>query len=63
MPIDGEYEPSTAAWVRDQVAEYESSGGTRGTTLADSGLPVVVITNLGTRGRPTVGLDGVAWRN
>src|SRR5882724_1499907 len=49
MPIDGEYEPSTAAWVRDQVAEYESSGGTLGTTLADSGLPVVVITNLGAR--------------
>jgi len=49
MPIDGEYEPSTAAWVRDQVEEYESSGGTRGTTLRDSGLPVVVITNLGAR--------------
>jgi F420H(2)-dependent quinone reductase len=49
MPIDGEYEPSTAAWVRDQVEEYESSGGTRGTTLQDSGLPVVVITNLGAR--------------
>ena len=44
MPIDGEYEPSTAAWVRNQVEEYESSGGTRGTTLADSGLPVVIIT-------------------
>ena len=49
MPIDGEYEPSTAAWVRNQVEEYESSGGTRGTTLADSGLPVVIITNLGAR--------------
>src|SRR5712692_8390707 len=49
MPIDGEYEPSTAAWVRDQVEEYESSGGTRGTTLADTGLPVVIITNLGAR--------------
>ena len=49
MPIDGEYEPSTAAWVRDQVEEYESSGGTRGTTLRDTGLPVVIITNLGAR--------------
>ena len=49
MPIDGEYEPSSSAWVRDQVEEYESSGGTRGTTLADTGLPVVVITNLGAR--------------
>ena len=35
--------------MRDQVAEYESSGGTRGTTLADTGLPVVVITNRGVR--------------
>ena len=35
--------------MRDQVAEYESSGGTRGTTLADTGLPVVVITNRGAR--------------
>ena len=49
MPIEGEYEPSTAAWVRDQVEEYESSGGTRGTTLRDTGLPVVVITNRGAR--------------
>lgn len=49
MPITGEYEPSPAQWVRDQVAEYESSGGTRGTTLRDSGLPVVVVTNLGAK--------------
>jgi F420H(2)-dependent quinone reductase len=49
MPVHGDYEPSTQAWVRDQVDEYESSGGTRGTTLRDTGLPVVVITNLGAR--------------
>lgn len=49
MSIEGDYEPSAAAWVRDQVEEYESSGGTRGTTLRDSGLPVVIITNLGVR--------------
>ncbi|HEY9241238.1 MAG TPA: nitroreductase family deazaflavin-dependent oxidoreductase [Streptosporangiaceae bacterium] len=49
MPIEGEYEPSPQGWVRDQVAEYESSGGTRGTTLRDTGLPVVVITNRGAR--------------
>ncbi len=35
--------------MREQVAEYESSGGTRGTTLRDTGLPVVVITNRGAR--------------
>jgi F420H(2)-dependent quinone reductase len=49
MPVEGEYEPSTRAWVRDQVEEYESSGGTRGTTLRDTGLPVVIITNHGAR--------------
>lgn len=47
MPLQGEYEPSTQQWVRDQVQEYESSGGTRGTTL--QGVPVVVITSLGAR--------------
>jgi deazaflavin-dependent oxidoreductase (nitroreductase family) len=47
MPVDGEYEPSTAAWVRDQVALYEGSGGTQGTTLRDTGLLVVIITNRG----------------
>jgi deazaflavin-dependent oxidoreductase (nitroreductase family) len=45
MPLQGEYEPSTAKWVRDQVEEYESSGGTSGTTLR--GVPVVVITSVG----------------
>lgn len=50
MPLEGEYEPSTQQWVRDQVEEYESSGGTRGTTLRDTGLPVVVVTY---RGRST----------
>jgi F420H(2)-dependent quinone reductase len=49
MPLHGEYEPSSAAWVRDQVELYESSGGTQGTTLRDSGLPVVIVTNLGAR--------------
>lgn len=35
--------------MRDQVEQYESSGGTQGTTLADTGLPVVIVTNLGTK--------------
>lgn len=48
MPVEGEYEPSPWQWVRDQVAEYEASGGTRATTLADTGLPIVIFT---TRGR------------
>jgi deazaflavin-dependent oxidoreductase (nitroreductase family) len=49
MSVDGDYEPSPAAWVRDQVELYENSGGTQGTTLADTGLPVVIITNRGVR--------------
>jgi deazaflavin-dependent oxidoreductase (nitroreductase family) len=47
MTIEGEYGPSPAQWVRDQVELYESSGGTQGTTLRETGLPVVVITNRG----------------
>jgi deazaflavin-dependent oxidoreductase (nitroreductase family) len=49
MPLTGEYEPSTQAWVRDQVELYESSGGTEGTTLRDTGLPVVIMTNRGAK--------------
>ena len=49
MPINGEYEPSPQAWVREQVELYEGSGGTKGTTLGDTGLPVVVVTSLGAR--------------
>lgn len=49
MPLDGEYVPSPTQWVRDQVEEYESSGGTRGTTLRDTGMPVVVVTTRGNR--------------
>ena len=33
--------------MRDQVELYESSGGIQGTTLRDTGLPVVIVTNLG----------------
>jgi deazaflavin-dependent oxidoreductase (nitroreductase family) len=49
MPVEDEYEPSAQAWVREQVELYEGSGGTRGTTLRDTGLPVVIITNRGAR--------------
>jgi F420H(2)-dependent quinone reductase len=49
MTIDAEYEPSPAEWVRNQVAEYESSGGQRGNTLGDTGLPVVIVTTRGNK--------------
>jgi deazaflavin-dependent oxidoreductase (nitroreductase family) len=45
MPLQGEYAPSSAKWVRDQVQEYESSGGTAGTTLR--GVPTIVVTSMG----------------
>ncbi|MFE7856918.1 nitroreductase family deazaflavin-dependent oxidoreductase [Streptomyces sp. NPDC057403] len=49
MPLEGEYEPSPEQWVREQVELYESSGGTKGTTLRDTGLPVVVLTTRGAK--------------
>ncbi|GAA3843413.1 nitroreductase family deazaflavin-dependent oxidoreductase [Streptomyces phyllanthi] len=49
MPLEGEYEPSPTDWVREQVELYESSGGTEGTTLRDTGLPVVVLTTRGAK--------------
>ncbi|GHD25429.1 nitroreductase family deazaflavin-dependent oxidoreductase [Streptomyces galbus] len=49
MPLEGEYEPSPEQWVRDQVELYESSGGTEGTTLRDTGLPVIVLTTRGAK--------------
>jgi F420H(2)-dependent quinone reductase len=41
------YVPSPHDWVREQVDLYESSGGTKGTTLLDTGLPVVIVTHRG----------------
>jgi F420H(2)-dependent quinone reductase len=49
MNLDGEYAPSTSQWVRDQVEEYEGSGGTHGITLRDTGLPVVIVTSRGNK--------------
>lgn len=49
MPLHGEYEPSPQKWVRDQVELYEGSGGTKGLTLLDRGIPVVVVTSVGAK--------------
>ena len=49
MPLEGEYEPSPYGWVRNQVAEYEASGGTRANTLRDTGLPIIVVTTRGNK--------------
>lgn len=45
--IMSEYIPSPSQWVADQVELYEGSGGTEGTTLRDTGLPVIIVTNRG----------------
>ncbi len=47
MPIEGEYEPSALEWVRDQIAEYESSRGQRANTLRETGIPVIIVTMRG----------------
>ena len=48
VTLQGEYEPSAAQWVRDQVETYERSGGTEANMLrAHSEWPIVVITSRG----------------
>jgi F420H(2)-dependent quinone reductase len=47
MPLHGEYAPSAAEWVRNQVELIESSGGTEGTTLR--GMPVIIVTSRGVK--------------
>ena len=49
MALNGEYEASPWEWVRDQVEAYESSGGEKGNTLLDTGLPVVIVTTRGNK--------------
>src|ERR1700716_1083655 len=43
------YVPSPRDWVREQVELYESSGGAQGTTLRDTGLPVIIVTHIGNK--------------
>ncbi len=38
-----------AGWVRDQIETWERSGGTEGTTLRETGMPVVIVVNRGVR--------------
>ena len=47
MAIEGEYEPSTKEWVRDQIQAYERSGGKDANTLRDTGIPIIVVTMIG----------------
>jgi hypothetical protein len=47
--MSGEYIASPRDWVREQVERYEASDGTEATTLRDTGLPVVIVTNTGNK--------------
>jgi F420H(2)-dependent quinone reductase len=49
MTSQGEYLPSPAQWVRDQVEAYERSGGKQANTLRDTGLPVIIVTMWGNK--------------
>lgn len=48
--LEGDYEPSPSAWVREQVETYEATDGRESATLGDTGIPIVVFT---CRGRST----------
>ena len=47
MTLTGNYVPSSSEWVRDQVEQYERSGGQEGNEIM--GLPIVVITSRGAK--------------
>jgi deazaflavin-dependent oxidoreductase (nitroreductase family) len=49
MTLQGEYVPSKAGWVREQVEKYEASDGAEANTLRDTGFPIVVITSVGAK--------------
>src|SRR5690242_19728048 len=49
MATTGEYAPSPARWVREQVETFERTNGREANTLRDTGLPIVVITTRGTK--------------
>ena len=42
-----DYIPPSLGWVKKQVELYESSGGTKGTTLLESGIPRIIVTHIG----------------
>lgn len=44
-----EYIPGTIGWARDQVELYERTNGAEGSTLRDTGLPVIIVTNIGNK--------------
>jgi deazaflavin-dependent oxidoreductase (nitroreductase family) len=49
MTLQGEYVPSKAGWVREQVEKFEASNGAEANTLRDTGYPIVVVTSIGAK--------------
>ena len=49
MHLDGDYAESPWEWVRDQVEQYERSGGREANTLLDTGMPVIIVTTVGNK--------------
>lgn len=45
--MEREYIPPTIDWVREHVEAYEGSGGEANTTLRDTGLPCIIVYNVG----------------
>ena len=43
MTIEGEYAPSPWEWVRNQVDEYERSGGAAANTLPNTEWEIVLV--------------------
>jgi deazaflavin-dependent oxidoreductase (nitroreductase family) len=49
MTLQGEYVPSKAQWVRDQVEQFEATDGAEANTLPNTDDPIVVITSIGAK--------------
>jgi deazaflavin-dependent oxidoreductase (nitroreductase family) len=49
VQLQGNYVPSTLAWVRDQIDLYERTSGAEGNTLLETGIPVIIVTMRGAR--------------
>ncbi len=49
MTLEGEYVPSKAQWVRDQVEKFEATDGREANTLRGGDDPIVVITSVGAK--------------
>ena len=44
-----DYIPPSLDWVKKQVEVYEGSGGTKGTTLLETGMPCIIVTHTGNK--------------